>query len=427
MTEDATQASLREQTPEPARIYQLPAGHLGFQGWKPVLLSFISTRLGLAALTLTVAIVSNQPVLHLWNHWDGNWYVGIANSGYHWSIRGKPAVAFFPLYPLLIHLGVWLHVRGVIAALAISNAAFLGASYYLYRLVAEERGEKAAGRAVWLLALFPTAFFTFGPYSESIFLLCGIAALYYARRGRLVPAALWLGADVLTRPTGALLIPAVLVALYFHRRETLVHAEPDYPVERGDLKLVASDRGREGLWAPITPSLVARMAGALLPAVVGIAAYLYYLHLERIPASLVFMAQRSWHRSPTFPWVGFTSSATWLFHHGAHNFPWTFEAVVEGSVTTLCLALTAFALRHMRWDARLYCIGFWALVLATPEWRDGYHAPFSSVDRFVLTLFPVFAWAAEQTPNGLYRRIAIVSAAAMAAITCAYLAGGWIG
>jgi hypothetical protein len=81
----------------------------------------------------------------------------------------------------------------------------------------------------------------------------------------------------------------------------------------------------------------------------------------------------------------------------------------------------------MRWDARLYCIGFWALVLATPEWRDGYHAPFSSVDRFVLTLFPVFAWAAEQTPNGLYRRIAIVSAAAMAAITCAYLAGGWIG
>jgi hypothetical protein len=49
------------------------------------------------------------------------------------------------------------------------------------------------------------------------------------------------------------------------------------------------------------------------------------------------------------------------------------------------------------------------------------------VDRFVLTLFPVFAWAAEQTPNGLYRRIAIVSAAAMAAITCAYLAGGWIG
>jgi hypothetical protein len=45
----------------------------------------------------------------------------------------------------------------------------------------------------------------------------------------------------------------------------------------------------------------------------------------------------------------------------------------------------------------------------------------------VLTLFPVFAWAAERTPNRLYRRIVIISAAAMAAITCAYLAGGWIG
>ena len=111
MTEDAREASLQEQTPEPARIYQLSVAHRGFERWKPLLLAFVTTRLGLAALTLAVAIVTNQPVPHLWNHWDGNWYVGIAAHGYHWSIRGKPAVAFFPLYPLLIHVGIWLSME----------------------------------------------------------------------------------------------------------------------------------------------------------------------------------------------------------------------------------------------------------------------------------------------------------------------------
>jgi hypothetical protein len=427
MTEDAREASLREQIPEPARIYQLSVARRGFERWQPLLLAFVTTRVGLAALTLAVAMITNQPVPHLWNHWDGNWYVGIAAHGYHWSIRGKPAVAFFPLYPLLIHVGIWLNAPGIITALVISNAAFLGALYYLYRLVAEERGERAAARAVWLLALFPTAFFTFGPYSESIFLLCAVAALYYARHGRAATSSLWLGAVVLTRPTGFILVPAVLAALYFHRRAALVHTAPDHPVQRGDLRLVATDQGREGLWEPLSPGLAGRMAAQLLPMVAGIALYLYYLHLARIPASLVLTAQRSWHRSPTFPWAGFTSSAVWLIHHGAQNLPWTFENVVEGIVTLLCLGLTALAMRRMHWDARLYCFGFWALVLTTPEWRNGYHAPFTSVDRFVLTLFPVFAWAAERTPSQLYRRIALVSAAAMTGITCAYLAGGWVG
>jgi hypothetical protein len=81
----------------------------------------------------------------------------------------------------------------------------------------------------------------------------------------------------------------------------------------------------------------------------------------------------------------------------------------------------------MRWDSRLYCLGFWVLILTTPEWRDGYHAPFSSVDRFVLTLFPVFAWAAERTPSRLIPRLGVISTAAMIAMTCMYLSGGWVG
>ncbi len=427
MREDATEASLPVRAPESARIYQLAVEHPGLERWKPVLLSFLSTRLGLAVLTLTVVATSRKPVLGLWNHWDGRWYVGIATHGYHWSIGGKPAVAFFPLYPLLIRTGEWLRLPGAAAAMAVSSAAFLGALFYLYRLVAEERGEKVASRTVWFLALFPTAFFTFAPYSESLFLLCAIAALYYARQGKLAPTALWLAAVILARPTGALITPAVLTALYLHRRATLIHAPPDRPVERGDLRLIASDLGREDVREPLSPSLAAHFSLALLPAVAGFGVYLYYLHLQRLPLSLLLIAQRSWHRSLTVPWAGFTESVVWLTHHGAHNLPWAFENILEGVVTALCLVLTVVAWKGLRWDSRLYCLGFWILILTTPEWRDGYHAPFSSVDRFVLTLFPVFAWAAERTPSRLIPRLAVLSTATMVAMTCTYLAGGWVG
>lgn len=427
MREDATEASPAGRTLPPARIYHLSVEHRGLERWKPLLLSFLSTRLGLIALTVVAAAVSGQPALRLWNRWDSRWYVGIATHGYHWSIGGKPAVAFFPLYPLLIGTGERLHMPGVAAAMVLSSAAFGGALFYLHRLIAEERGESIAGRSVWFLALFPTAFFTFAPYSESLFLLCAIAALYYGRRGRVAVSALWLGAVILARPTGALIVPAVLAALYLHRRATLVHAPPAHPVERGTLKLIASDRGREGTWEPFSPLLAARMSLALLPAVAGFGLYLLYLHLQRIPLSSLLIAQRFWHRSLTVPWTGFTGSLTWLIHHGQQNLPWAFENVMEGIVTVLCLVLTVMAWKGMQWDSRLYCLGFWALVLSTPEWRDTYHAPFSSVDRFVLTLFPVFAWAAERTPSRLFRRLAIVSTATMLAMTCTYLAGGWVG
>jgi hypothetical protein len=427
MTEDARGASLQEQATELAPIYELSVERHDWARWGPLLLSFLSTRLALVAFTATYAILTGQSALRIWNHWDARWYVGIATHGYNWSIAGKPAVAFFPLYPLLIHAGEWLGLHGLVAGMLISNVAFAGALFYVYRLVGEEKGEHVASRTVWCLALFPTAFFTFASYSESLYLLCAVAALYYARHGRYLLTAGWLAAVVLTRPTGALVIPAVLAALYLQRRDLRTHAAPDHPVARGELRLIASDTGRQSLREPITPSLLIQAGLVLLPALAGFCFYLAYLSAQRVPLGLLLVAQRSWHRSLTFPWTGMTSSINWLIHHGPHNFPWAFENVLEGAVTVLCLTLTVLAWKRMRWDMRLYCLGFWVLILTTPEWRDGYHAPFSSVDRFVLTLFPVFAWVAERTPDILLRRFAVIAIATMAAMTSTYLAGGWIG
>ncbi|HEY8685536.1 MAG TPA: hypothetical protein VIO57_08020, partial [Chloroflexota bacterium] len=67
------------------------------------------------------------------------------------------------------------------------------------------------------------------------------------------------------------------------------------------------------------------------------------------------------------------------------------------------------------------------IVLCTPEWRDGYFAPFSSVDRFVLALFPIVGWAAVRLAHRPFMIWIIVSSALMTGAAAVHLSGGWVG
>lgn len=93
-------------------------------------------------------------------HWNGYWYILIADRGY--SIHAA-TTAFWPLYPFLIKASYDLSKRPMpILGVILSNLALLGALLLLYRLVRLDYGVTVAGRTVWLLALFPTAFFFIG-------------------------------------------------------------------------------------------------------------------------------------------------------------------------------------------------------------------------------------------------------------------------
>src|SRR5947209_662490 len=94
--------------------------------------SYVLSRVLLLAITSLVAVVERNTAVSVWNRWDAHWYVGIAAHGYHWSLDGKPALAFFPLYPLLLHLGSGWGVPVEVRAMLLSNAAFAAALLYLY-------------------------------------------------------------------------------------------------------------------------------------------------------------------------------------------------------------------------------------------------------------------------------------------------------
>ena len=121
---------------------------------------------------------------YFWS-WDSGWYIGIARGGYE---HNHTAPAFFPLFPLLIHL---LHkITGIsyeISATLISNFAFWLALIFLYQFILEEyQHEKGktelAQRTLWLLISFPTALFFNCAYTESLTLLTYVLFFYFLQR-----------------------------------------------------------------------------------------------------------------------------------------------------------------------------------------------------------------------------------------------------
>lgn len=151
----------------------------------------------------------------LWSRWDAPHYIKLAELGYDgYRENGQPLfLVFFPLY-------VWI-VRGVrvlipdtaLAGMVVSAVCFGWACTYLYRLTAEEYGERRAKLALILLCAFPFSFFFGGIMTESLFLLTTTAALYHIRRHRLGRAALWGIAAALTRMQGVILVGAAIAEL----------------------------------------------------------------------------------------------------------------------------------------------------------------------------------------------------------------------
>lgn len=190
-----------------------------------------ASRVVMLAVSLAVlATHHGASWLGLWQRWDWDRYLTIAEYGY---TSGKgPAydsdiVAFFPGYPMVLR-AVNLVVRNwVVSGLLISLVAGAVACVALARLTEfewharrvrrYEHGEtgeptrdnsgRAAVTAVLLLVCAPAAVFLAAGYTESLFLALGIPAWLAARRHR------WVLAGVLTALAGTVRIDGAFEAV----------------------------------------------------------------------------------------------------------------------------------------------------------------------------------------------------------------------
>ena len=250
-----------------------------------VLLLVGLTRLGIALVAYVAAPLladSTPPPYHLrppdntlldvfGSRWDTGFYLSIADQGYTYRGVPLPSVAFFPLLPLLIRAVTALVGDPLVAGLLVTNTALVGAMLLLYRLVDDEWGSSVADRAIWYMLIFPTSFFGSAIYSESLFLLCAIGALYLARKGYWESAVLLGIAATLTRLVGIVVAPMLLAEWWSQRRRS----------------------------AGAGPPLAALLGIAAVP--LGTAGYMLYLQ-RMFGDPLAFIhASAAWARAPRSP------------------------------------------------------------------------------------------------------------------------------
>ena len=179
--------------------------------------------------------------------WDSEYYLGIAVGGYddpcvpavNAHLQGAPvrctdetiapnlwngttislSYAFFPFYPLMIHLFAiplgLLKLNAIasatLAGVIVSALGTLAAMLALYDLTRESLGEEGGMRAVFYLLIFPTGFFLVQIYTEGLFVGLAFACLAMLKRKHLVYAALLAMAATWTRAVGiALIIPMAI-------------------------------------------------------------------------------------------------------------------------------------------------------------------------------------------------------------------------
>jgi hypothetical protein len=355
---------------------------------------FVVTRVVLVAIGLVSRALVSKPVVHpqplgvgpsfssfafldLWGQWDTSWYLSIAEYGYKPEpLEGALAnYGFFPLYPLLVRWVGWTVGSPFIGGLIVSNAAFLLACVYLYRLVAIDDDVETARRAVKYLFAAPAAFLFSAMLSESLYLALVVMCFYFARVRRWWAVGLTGFLLALSRGPGLLAIVPLLWMYLEQRRFSLRRIRPDV------------------LWL------------TLLPAGVG-AFMLFNWDLTGDPLAFARIQLTGWG------------------HHLQNPFSALWEAVTGGDAVLsfngwymiVVLVLILLSLRTLGVAYSLF-----ALISALIPLL--YSVPGGSMARYTVVIFPLYIVAARLTRDrpGLDQAVTIALA-----VLQGFLMGHWV-
>lgn len=126
-----------------------------------------------------------------WTRWDADHYVGLIENWYVNEGDPRLHIVFFPLFPML---GRLLHLTTGISPTAcgyiVSNLAFIGCGIVMFRLTEITYGKNTGLKALWFMNLSPLTLFCSLPYTESVFMLTTLLAVYFARRKKFAAAVI---------------------------------------------------------------------------------------------------------------------------------------------------------------------------------------------------------------------------------------------
>lgn len=335
--------------------------------------------------------------------WDSIWLLDVADVGYPTDYA--PRTAFFPLYPLLVHLLGGLLQSPLLAGLVISGACAFGGTMIVHRLTDRELGRPAATAAVWALLLFPGSLWLSAVYTEGLFLLLSAGCVMAARDERWALAGGLGLLAALTRSAGIVLVVAVLATA----------AERWWRIRRARGDGATADGRR---WSPRAPLL----AAAAIP--LGTGAYLLGLALSGWSWSTPFSVQEQWGRQNVGPISGLLEALRAAGDGTARLLgidaggPSTAEAWMNvGLLLTLVAGLVALLGAARRLPPAYAVYAGCALLLPLSAPVTGEAQPLMSLPRFLGVLFPLAMWVGWWASRGSRPRawaLALVGGALLA-------------
>ncbi len=311
-----------------------------------------------------VSAVNISALLTSWNHWDAANFTRIAQYGYQTIYD----TAFFPLFPMLIRgIAFLFGNNGYIAiGMILSNLALLGALFVLYQIATDILGEQIGRRTLLYLCIFPTAFFFFAAYNESLFLFLTASSFLAMRRQKWWLAAILGFFAALTRTAGVLLVIPFLYELWISRES-----------------IISSN---QNTFHKILSTISRALPLLIIP--VGTLIYCFYCW-KVFHNPLAFAAVQShWDRHTTWPWVGILSSLRELLLIQPFGSFFEVHLLLDLAATISFIALAILGWRKLRMSYNIWIVLLLFFMLISPAIAQ--HDVLVSNQRFVLEMFPAF-------------------------------------
>ncbi len=311
-----------------------------------------------------VSPVDITALLTSWNHWDAANYTRIAQFGYQTIYD----TAFFPLFPLLIKgIASLFGNNGYIAiGMLLSNLALLGALFVLYQIAADVLGEQVGRRTLLYLCIFPTAFFFFAAYNESLFLFLTASSFLAMRRQKWWLAGILGLFAALTRSVGLLLVIPFLYELWITRDS-----------------LTTSDQN-------VSHKILSLMLRVFPLFLIPLGSLFYCFYCWKLFQNpLAFAAVQShWDRHTTWPWVGIWTTLRELFLIQPFGSFFEVHLLLDLAATISFIALAILGWRKLRMSYNIWIMLLLFYMLISPAVAQ--HDVLVSNQRFVLEMFPAF-------------------------------------
>jgi len=189
----------------------------------PVSISFLSLVFSLVILPFISLNLFHNPriaelgVLEAWTIWDAPHYLDLADSWYKSTGDDAFWIVFLPLFPILVAVADFIPFFSILnSGFLIAAICALASSVVFYKLLRLDENTIVSRFSVLSLFVFPTSFFLFLPYPESVFLLLILLSFLNLRKGNFLIGSVFAMLATATKIAGLALIPVIFTELILH-------------------------------------------------------------------------------------------------------------------------------------------------------------------------------------------------------------------